>query len=298
LSTTELRSRPDSSPTALAIAGAGIISFSAILYRLSDVDAISGGFFRMAYAVPALAVLWWIRRASDKRTRRERILAMASGVLLGLDVICWQLAIDQIGAGLATLVANTQVVIVPLVTWLLFAERPSNRVFAAMPIVVAGLAAVTGLGDPGAFGDRPVFGVFLGVAAAALYSGFLIGFRRSSKRLAPAAGPLLDATVGAALAIGLVGIALGQLTIPSGLESHAWLVLLALGPQAAGWLAIGYALPRLPAAITSFVILLQPTLTIIWAYLIFAETPSIVQLTGVVLVVSGVVMVATNRSRT
>lgn len=295
MTTPATRSRAAYSPTATALVGAVIISFSAILYRLSEADAVTGGFFRMVYALPVLLVVRWTRRTLDHRSRQERLLAMAAGVLLGLDVIAWQLAIDQIGAGLATLVANSQVVIVPIVTWLLFGERPGNRVFVAMPIVVAGLAMVTGLGGEQTFGDRPVLGVVLGVVAASLYSGFLIGFRRSSKRLAPAAAPLLDATVGAAVAVGLVGLILGTLTVPDSLATHGWLLLLGVGPQAAGWLAIGFALPRLPAAITSFAILLQPTLTLLWGYLVFDETPSIVQLTGVVLVVSGVVMVATQR---
>jgi drug/metabolite transporter (DMT)-like permease len=179
---------------------------------------------------------------------------------------------------------------------MLFGERPRSRVFLAMPIVIVGLASVTGLGGADSFGARPVLGVLLGVAAATLYSGFLIGFRRSSRSLAPAAASLLDATVGAALMVGAVGLAMGRLGMPGGWQSHAWLILLALGPQAAGWLAIGYALPRLPAAVTSFAILLQPTLTLLWGFLIFQETPSIVQLAGVMLVVSGVVMVATQRS--
>lgn len=279
-------------PPAVALVGATIISFSAILYRLSEANPLTGAFFRMVYALPVLAALSWIVRRQDHRSARARWLAFVSGAMLGIDVIAWQVAIDHIGAGLATLVANSQVVLVPLATWVLLAERPSRRVFMAMPVVLVGLAAVTGLGSEASFGSRPVLGVMAGVAAACFYTAFLVGFRRSNKALTHPAGPLLDATAGAAVAVGLPGLVTGSLDLAPTWPSHGWLLLLAVGAQALGWLAISFALPRLPAAVTSFVILLQPTLTLFWGWLIFAEQAGPIQLMGVVLVIAGIATVA------
>jgi drug/metabolite transporter (DMT)-like permease len=55
-----------------------------------------------------------------------------------------------------------------------------------------------------------------------------------------------------------------------------------------GWLFIAYALPRLPAVETSFLLLLQPMATVLWASIIFAEDLSGLQWLGVILVVSGI----------
>ena len=66
--------------------------------------------------------------------------------------------------------------------------------------------------------------------------------------------------------------------------AHGWLLILALTSQVAGWLLIGYALPRLPAVETATIILLQPVLTMIWAVLIFSESPSAIQWVGAALV--------------
>jgi drug/metabolite transporter (DMT)-like permease len=65
----------------------------------------------------------------------------------------------------------------------------------------------------------------------------------------------------------------------------------------AGWLLIGYALPRLPAVETATIILLQPVLTMIWAVLIFSEQPSPIQWLGAALVMAGVGFVAVSRAR-
>ena len=251
----------------------------------------------MVVAVPALAAIWWSRRRHDHRTRNERVMAGAAGVFLGIDVVVWQLAIDQIGAGLATLIVNSQAVIVPLVTWGLFREHPGRRALLAMPVVMAGLAMVTGLGTEGTYGDNPVLGVVLGVVAAAFYSGFLIVFRRSARSLAPAVGPLLDASVAAMLTIGAYGLASGGLDLTPSPATLGWLVLLGLGPQVVGWLAISHALPRLSAAVTSFAILLQPTLTLVWGRIIFGERAGAVQMAGVGVVLTGIAAVVTAGTR-
>jgi drug/metabolite transporter (DMT)-like permease len=285
-------------PLAGALAGAVAISFSAIFFALSEVAPLTGAFYRMAYALPVLGFLWLRHRGVDRRTGRDRLLAAVAGSLLALDVIAWHASIGYIGAGLATLIANSQVVIVPLVTWAIFGERPAPSALWAMPVVMLGLALITGLGRTDAFGSRPVLGVGLAVAAAALYSGFLIAYRRSNRALAHASGPLLDATAGAAL-IALAAAALvGGVDLLPTWPAHGWLLLLALSAQVGGWLAIGYALPRLPAAQTSFAIVLQPCLTLLWGGIIFGERPSWVQGAGVALVLAGIALAVTGGART
>jgi drug/metabolite transporter (DMT)-like permease len=73
---------------------------------------------------------------------------------------------------------------------------------------------------------------------------------------------------------------------------------LALGPQVVGWMALGYALPRLAATVTSFAILLQPTLTMVWGRALFDERAGAVQLIGVALVLAGIGAVTWRRSPT
>lgn len=285
-------------PLTAALTGALVISFAAILYRLSGTEPMTAAFFRMTYALPVLAGLWVWQRHRDHRTARQRSLALVSGVFLAVDVVVWQVTIDNIGAGLGTLIVNSQVVLVPLVTWALFGERPDRRAVAVMPVVMVGLAAITGLGQPDTFGDRPVFGVLMGATAALFYTAFLVAFRRSGRSLAPAAGPLLDATIGAAAAIALYGVTTGALDFTITATQHGWLLLLALGPQVVGWMALGYALPRLAATVTSFAILLQPTLTMVWGRVLFDERAGAVQLIGVALVLAGIGAVTWRRSPT
>ena len=69
------------------------------------------------------------------------------------------------------------------------------------------------------------------------------------------------------------------------------MVVLALVCQVGGWTAIAYSLPRLPAAHTSFAVLLQPVLTLIWGVVLLDENPSRNQTVGIFLVLAAIVTV-------
>ena len=280
-----------------ALAGALAISFSAILFGLSGVDPITGAFFRVAYALPVLIVIWLTVRHRDRRSRKMRLLALASGILLGVDMVVWHTSIGHIGAGLATLIANSQVVFVAVGAWMILGERPSRRIIVAIPVVLIGVAMVSGLGRSDAYGSNPLLGTLLALVAAMFYASFILVFRASNKIQAPPAGPLMEATAGGVVMVLILSTITGGIEFAPTWPAHGWLIALALGAQVVGWLAIGYALPRLPAVETATIILVQPVLTMIWASLVFDERPSTVQLVGAALVLAGVGFVAIARAR-
>jgi drug/metabolite transporter (DMT)-like permease len=279
-----------------ALAGAVMISFSAIFFGLSDASPITGAFFREAYALPVLAVIWFVRRSSDNRPVSRRWIAVGAGLALGADTVTWHTAIDFIGAGLATLLANTAVVFVAIGAWIFLGEKPRRTTMAAIPVILLGVAFVSGVGQGNAFGDSPLEGTLLALLAALFYASFMLAFRHSNDEQAPAAGPLLEATFGAMLTTLLISVFTEGIDFAFTWPSHGWLIGLGLGSQVVGWLLIGYALPRLPAVETATIILLQPALTLLWGALIFDERPSPLQIAGAVIVLGGVAFVAVVRA--
>ena len=73
------------------------------------------------------------------------------------------------------------------------------------------------------------------------------------------------------------------------------LLALALGSQVVGWLLISVSLPRLPAAVTSVLLLVQPVVAVAAGVAILGEAPSALQLLGVALILSGVATAARSR---
>ena len=66
--------------------------------------------------------------------------------------------------------------------------------------------------------------------------------------------------------------------------------MLALGVQVVGWLLISISLPRLPAALTSVVLTIQPVASVLLGIWILSEAPSRLQLLGVVFILAGLLL--------
>jgi drug/metabolite transporter (DMT)-like permease len=279
------------------VLGALVIAFSGILVRLSEVSPSTAAFFRCAYALPVLALLAWIeRRRYGTRSWRDRGLAWAAGVLFAADLTFWHHSIEAVGAGLATVLGNIQVLLVGLLAWAALGERPENRSLAAIPVVFGGVILISGVIGSGAYGDDPLLGVVFGVSTAIAYALFILILRQGNSDVRRPAGPLFDATLSGAVFSAIGGIAVGDIDWVPGLESQAWLVLLALSSQVLGWLLISVSLPRLPAVLTSIVLMLQPVSAVFLAAVLLSEAPSPVQLLGVAVVIAGVA-VATLKPR-
>lgn len=275
----------------MALLGAVLISFNPILYRLSEVSPLTAAFFRAAYSLPVLAVLAW-RSASEPLPRRAWLLAFPAGILLAVDLGFWHRAIEQIGAGLATVVVNIQVAIVGLAAWALHGERPKAIAFGLVPVILVGTVLITGAGRTDAYGADPVGGVVSGLTAAVAYAGFLLLFRASNMGVTKPASTLAVATFGICVAL-LATLPLGLgLDLRPTWPAHGWLLLMAIGGGIIGWLLIASAMPRLPALETSIVLILQPALTVFWGAAGFGERISNVQWTGVTLVLISIAILA------
>ena len=282
----------------IALAGAVAISFSPVLYVFSGTNPSTGAFFRMLYALPALALLAYLVRSSDTRSSRTRWMAFGAGLILAPDMLSYHSSMIFIGIGIATLIGNSQVIIVTLASWKLFGEKPNPAILLSLPVVVVGLALISGIADSEPYGEDPVKGVIFGLMAAFFYSSFLILFRYSNRELAPSSSVQLDATAGAALGLLVLGLlplsgyAIEPLDLQPIWPGHGWLIVLALLCQVAGWLAIAHALPRLPAAHVSFAVLLQPVLTLVWGYVILDQDGhSQNQVMGIFLVLAAIIAV-------
>jgi drug/metabolite transporter (DMT)-like permease len=278
-------------PVMTGLLGAMSIAFSGILVRLANVEPATAAIFRCAYALPALAIIAYLeRRAYGPRPAAQIRLAMLAGVFLALDLVMWHHTIGLVGAGLATVLGNTQVVIVAFLAWLILGERPAPRTLLALPVVLGGVVLISGVVGEGAYGTNPGLGVILGLLVGLVYAAFLLVLRRGNADLRRPAGPLFDATLVAAVASIVIGLPLGEVDLVPSWPAHGWLLVLALTSQVVGWLIISVSLPRLPAALTSVILTLQPVGSVLLAMVLLGETPSAVQLLGAGTILVGLLL--------
>ncbi|CAN5372444.1 DMT family transporter [soil metagenome] len=275
-------------PLLAGFCGTFAIAFSAIFVRLAHVDPSDAAFFRCAYALPVLGLLAALERGGfGPRTFGERRIAWTAGIFLAADLVLWHYSIDAVGAGLATVLGNTQVVFVGLLAWLFLKERAAQAAVVAVPVVFAGVVLISGVVGAGAYGDDPIAGVIYGVGTGLSYSIFILVLRRGNQDIRRPAGPLFDATLSGAACSALAGLATGGLDLAPTWPAHGWLVALALTSQVLGWLLISVSLPRLQAMTTSLMLTLQPVETVALGVVLLDESPSWVQLGGVGLILLG-----------
>jgi len=286
-------------PRLAALLGAVFIAFSGILYRWAEVSPSTGTVFRALFGLPLLGFVAWLehRRYGGLPQRTVR-LALLAGVFFAGDLLFWHHAIEAVGAGLATVLGNLQVLIVGGVAWAVFGERPSRSVFVALPIVLLGVLLISGAIGGGAYGSNPGLGVILGLLTAFCYAGYLLVIRRGGRDLRRPAGPVAIATVSTAIVAAVVGVVGGDLDPLPAPASLAWLALLGLSSQSLGYLLISLSLSRLPAVLTSIILLAQPVMTVALSMVLLHEAPSPVQLLGVALVVGGIAAATLGASAT
>jgi drug/metabolite transporter (DMT)-like permease len=276
-------------PRLAALLGASCIAFSGIFYRYASVSPSTATLFRCLYGLPLLALFAWLEwRRYGALPRRALGLAAVAGIFFAGDLTFWHHSIEAVGAGLSTVLGNLQVLVVGLVAWLFLGERPSRAVVVALPVVLVGVVLISGLVGAGAYGANPVLGVVFGVATAFCYSAYLLVIRRSGRDLTRPVTPVALSTAATASVALLVGIPLGDLHLEPTWPAHGWLVMYGVTSQFLGYVLISLSLPRLPAVVTSVILLVQPVLSVALAMLLLGEAPSGLQLLGVALVVGGI----------
>lgn len=269
--------------------GALCIAFSGIFYRFADVSPSTVTVFRSLYGLPILILVAWMeRRRYGPMPAGMARLSIIAGVFFAADLLSWHHAVDAVGAGLATVMGNLQVLVVGLVAWAVLGERPPRPVLLALPVVLAGVVLISGVIGTGAYGADPPLGVALGSFTALAYAGYLLVIRHGGSDPRRPAGPVALATASTMVVAIAFGALYGDLDPVPSWPAHGWLVLVGITSQSIGYLIISTSLPRLPAAIISVILLAQPVATVVLARLLLAETPSLVQVAGVILVIGGI----------
>jgi drug/metabolite transporter (DMT)-like permease len=271
------------------VAGSVLISFSAVFVKLAHIGPTAAGVYRNLFGAMALLALAAVRHDRLWKGMRRARWVLLAGACFTADIYFWHRAIHYVGPGLATILGNFQVFFVAGTGILVFRERATLRFLLAVPLAVGGLFMLVGLhwGDFDATYRR---GVLYGLLTAVSYAAYLLCLRaagRERDRLSAVANMAGVSVVTATL---LTTIALAQresLHIP---DARTLLILVAYGVlcQAIGWIIISRRLREVDASRASLILLLQPSLTLIWDILFFGRPTAPVEAGGAALALAAI----------
>ena len=281
-------------PLLLLIFGAVCISFAPVFVKLvseSRLGPTAIGFWRTLFGAAALFLLSTLRGSRPVLSPRLLKFAVIAGFIFFTDLFIWHRSVIYCGAGMATILANTQVFMTAVVSFFLFKERLSLRFFVAAISAMAGVALLAGLlADEVIFTERYLRGVFYGLVTGIAYSSYLITLRWSGRKQ-----PVPDIVVFMAwtslFSALFFGLSLWVEAVPIlPPDTASWIYLISLGliAQALGWWVISWSLARIATARAGLILLMQPTLAMVWGVLMFSEQFELTQALGAAITLTAI----------
>lgn len=281
----------------------GVLSFTLapILVRLAgDVPGIAIAVWRTVTAAGVLVpgLLWPRTRGALRRfSCRDVVLIAGAGLFLGLHFIAWIESLYHTTVASASVFVTSSPVILAGLGYALLGERLSRGTIAAIVMAVIG-ASLIGWADAGAItlGRGALLGNSLALGAAVLVSFYLLIGRVVRQRVSWLAYVLPLYTVAAGTAL-LAAVVRGTPLLGYSWQFYGLCAALAIGPQVLGHGSFNYALHHVSAAVVGMLALLEPVGASLFAYLLFDETPPVLSLVGMFIVLAAVAVVVWQRNR-
>ncbi|WP_328186134.1 DMT family transporter [Marinobacter sp. OP 3.4] len=303
------------------IRGALLIAFTSLLWGTTsivakflfadtDLQPLTLGLLRLVVALPFFWLLMKgeLDRAAKASGERKRLwpklttrglLVLAS---LGLFQAFYQgsylMAVDMIGAGIATLIALClPPVMVAILATPLLGEKPR------LVTVIALLAAIAGTGmlvasDIDTAGSFRLAGILMALLAATVYTGFNMTSRYNSAGTPVFTTAFVCFLVAALLLLPPVWLSGGFADLAS-LGLKQWLMVIYIGvvPTCLGYVCFFTGMKTTPATLASIIVTLEPLFVALLAWLILGEILGVIGIAGAIILTLAVI-VASASSRT
>ncbi|KXH86107.1 DMT family transporter [Sporosarcina sp. HYO08] len=306
----------------ILIIGIIFLAFTAPWVKQSNFDPATSVILRCS--IGALALLPFAIREAKKLgalNKKGVILSIVAGLFLGIDFTAWNYSIYYVGSGIASILLNLQIIILPALAFLIDKEKVPRSFFIVAPIMILGVVLSGGVLGGGGHTEGPttihginiaVLGTIEGSISGICYGIYLYASRKATKvnrgqyiqpmlfaslaqLVAPTVVMLFFSHRGFDLTHGMMvnGVlppnpetALGD---PITGMNWFWMIVLGVAGQAMAWTFVQYGSVRLNSTIVAGLLLLSPISTVaVIAVLLFGEIPSFIQILGIVIVLGAV----------
>jgi drug/metabolite transporter (DMT)-like permease len=291
---TKILRHEDARAYLILVAGAIAISFSPVWVKLLGRKVLGTtaiAFWRTFIGGAILVLIAVLQKQRLRLAAVPMAWCIFTGLCFALDLSIWHRAILYIGAGMSTLIGNTQVFATSAMSHLVFKEKLTRRFLVAAPVAFFGLAMLVGVFSKTVeFTPLYIRGVIYSFGTAAMYALYMLGLKKASDHNSNPAPATSMAWICLTAAVFLaIGSALeeGAFWPP---DFRAFFVLMVLGVigQAIAWWGIATAMKRVAIHYAAFILLMQPTLAMIWGFLFFSETLGLEQVVGAAITLSAI----------
>jgi drug/metabolite transporter (DMT)-like permease len=272
-------------PLAALLAGNVALAMGPWFVRLADSGPVSAGFWRVALALPFLMLLARANRQPLTGIPRGVVLAvLAGGVLFGLDIASWHIGIGMTRLANAALFGNAGSLILMVWGFVAWRRLPRGREWPAMVAALTGAAIL--LGRSLEISPLTLYGDLFCLLAGVLYAGYLL-ILQDARRALGSWALLTWSSLGSIPVLLAIALALGEPIWPT---DWTPIVGLFVSSQLIGQGCLVYALRHFPPLVIGIALLTQPAVAALAGWLSFGEILTAVDMIGVALVGSALVL--------
>ncbi len=272
-------------------AGAFCISFAAFFVRGASIDSSAVAFYRLFFGMIALFALAVAQRARLRPSRPVLLLLAMAGLFFAGDLVLWHKSILLIGPGIATIVANFEVIFLAIYGVVFLREKMSIPQKLSIPLALLGLAMLLGLHES-VIPDGIILGTGIAIMSAVFYAAYILTLRRSQmveSKISPVASIAWVSFIACILVGGFCLANNVSLAIP---DAKTLGILAALGVfcQSLGWVLLSRGLPLLPPFRAGLIMLTQPALAFVWDIIFVGATVGMINVLGAIVAIAAIGM--------
>lgn len=276
-------------------------SFSPIFLRLSETGPMATAAARMVGQLPLLFLFTCARpslraEVTGKISRKDFVMLLLSGVFFAGDLVAWYWAVTVTSVANGTFLANLTPIFVAVGSWLLFGERLTRAFGFGAALAIGGSLVMMSENWSNASTAHNAWGDAAAICAAGFYAAYVLALSSARQRVSTAATMTINGVSSAAV---LTAAALLWEPVFWPQTTAGWLAIagLVLIVQIGGQTMIAASLAHLPANLTALMFLFQPAIPAAFAWWLFGERITLVQVAGVALILVGLTF-ARKASRT
>jgi len=263
------------------------VSFASIFIRLAEAPSLVIAAYRMVIASFVLLPIASVKSfVGLKRLRRsDWLLIFLSGVFLAWHFGLWITSLSYTTIASSVVLVTSHPVFVAIMSYFLWGERLTKLKAVGIMLTLAGTVLISYGGF--ALSQRALIGDLLALLAGFAVSGYLLIGRQLRAKI-DILGYLTLCYTSAAVLLLISTLIAGFSFFGYSGRTYLMLILVALVPQLIGHSSLNLALRFLPAIFVSVAIVGEPVGATLLGYFILKEVPTVKEIAGGLLILSGI----------
>lgn len=284
----------------ILIIGVIAVSMAAIFIRLSlEASGQSGVGFSLFLAasriiIAALVLVpTWRNFSQITVTPKAYYYGISAGLALGFHFATWITSLSFTSIVASTTLVTTNPVWVSLISWIWFQEKPTLRTIFGIIIALIGGIFIA-LGDTKGIptGSNPLLGNILALVGAWMGSLYLVWGREAQREGLKVGSYIIIAYTTAAIALFPLPLLIGSGYFGYSPTVYGYVFLMAIFSQLIGHTSLNWAVRWISPTLVTLAILFEPVGASFLGFILFREVPSLVVITGAIILLLGVMIAA------